>query len=375
LIRVAALVAGIGASVLAVSAHAASANRGATSVLSGRWNDATIDDYRKHLMALTVLVEACAKARDLKNCDPMLVGPDDRIPLGSEADAERRLVRYGWLRVLFSKADEPDEPALTPDRAKGRDAEPATSQPPPPTTGQLLQLAEKRLAIDLAQSGTSAVPPPAHSAERDAMKQVLAGRDFRDLEQPTVRDSILEKVGNWLNRRVTKLRVRSAWFGRFLAWGFILGVCVAQVWGLLQLERKWRIRLVSEEGTPSPAAASARDWQLWLDDARRAAASRLWREAIHFVYWAAISRLESRRLWPADCARTPREYLALVAPGDPRRAGLAALTRSFERTWYGGKPAGASDYRRAEEIASVLIAGSGTSGIEDLSAAAEGGAE
>ena len=125
--------------------------------------------------------------------------------------------------------------------------------------------------------------------------------------------------------------------------------------------------------TPGPAAgaASARDWQLWLEDARRAAAAGLWREAIHFVYWASISRLESRRLWPADRARTPREYLALVAPEDPRKAGLARLTGSFELTWYGGRAAGERDYRQAEELAKGLIAGTaaGTS-----AATAEGGA-
>lgn len=28
----------------------------------GRWREASLDDYRKHLMTLTTLVEACAKA-------------------------------------------------------------------------------------------------------------------------------------------------------------------------------------------------------------------------------------------------------------------------------------------------------------------------
>ena len=88
----------------------------------------------------------------------------------------------------------------------------------------------------------------------------------------------------------------------------------------------------------------------------KAAGAGLWREAIHCVYWAAISHLESRRLWPADCARTPREYLALMAGEDPRRVGLAALTGSFERTWYGGRAAGEGEYRRAEELAQGLIA-------------------
>ena len=64
----------------------------------------------------------------------------------------------------------------------------------------------------------------------------------------------------------------------------------------------------------------------------------------------------------ADRARTPREYLALVASEDPRKAGLLALTGSFERTWYGGRAAAESDYRRAEEIASVLIAGGSEGG-------------
>ena len=131
------------------------------------------------------------------------------------------------------------------------------------------------------------------------------------------------------------------------------------MWGLMQLERRWRIRLVPLSDGPAAGAASARDWQLWLADARRTAAASQWREAIHFVYWAAISRLESKRLWPADRARTPREYLSLVAAEDPRRAGLSKLTHSFERTWYGGRAAGESDYMKAEEIASSLIQGSG----------------
>jgi hypothetical protein len=194
------------------------------------------------------------------------------------------------------------------------------------------------------------------------MWQVLAGRDFRGLKDPTVRDSAMEKLGNWLNRlfeSAARLRSRSAWIGRVIVWGFILAVCVGLIWGLLQLERRWRIRLVPESDGHATEAASARDWQLYLEDAHRAAAGGEWRQALHFIYWAAISRLESKRLWPADRARTPREYLALVAVDDPRRADLATLTGSFERTWYGGRTAGERDYRDAEELATWLISGSG----------------
>lgn len=327
---------------------------------SGRWRDASMNDYRNHLGELIALVQACAKTRDLKNCDPLLVGPDDRIPLAGGAPTDRRLVRYGWLRVLFSKAEEPDDAPAPSTQDPQKTPGSTSAQPAPPSTGKLLLDAEQRLASDLAQASSPMTAGPNHASERATMAQVLAGRDFRDLEQPSVRDSMLEKVGNWLNHlleNVTKWRARSAWVGRVLVWGFILAVCVALVWALLQLERRWRVRLVPEHRSLAPTAPSARNWQLWLEDARSAAATGLWREAVHFVYWACISRLEARRLWPADRARTPREYLALVPVADPRHAGLATLTRSFERIWYGGRAAAETDYRRAEEIAVSLIEG------------------
>jgi hypothetical protein len=343
-----------------------------------RWRESSLAEYRQHLVELNTVVEACAKARDTKTCDPMLAGQDDHVPLSNAPNAERRLVRYGWLRVLLARAQVKD---ATQDKsqtktqnkpAAGAQEPPAeeATRPPRPTTSRLLQDAESRLTQDLAQADAAAAAPPTatadHARERNTMKQVLAGRDFRNLEEPTARDSALEKLRSWLNwlfESAAKLRARSAWVGRAVVWGFILAVCVGLAWGLMQLERRWRIRLVPQSDGPAAGAASARDWQLWLADARRAAAAGLWREAIHFVYWAAISRLESRRLWPADRARTPREYLAAVAPEDPRRAGLASLTGSFEQTWYGGRAADESDYLKAEALAEGLISGNSAAGV------------
>lgn len=341
-------------------AHAASPIPNASAVrASGRWRDASIDEYRKHLAELITLTQACARTRDLKNCDPLLVGPDDRIPFGANSTADRRLVRYGWLRVLFSKAEEPDD-AAAPGQAKKKDQDVSSAQPPPPSTSKLLFDAQQRLASDVAQLDRPTTIAAHHAAERSVLALVLAGRDFQDLEQLSVRDTVLEKVNNWLNHlieQVTRWRSRSAWVGRVLVWGFMVGVCIALVWALLQLERRWRVRLVPEQRPAAPIAPSARNWQVWLEDARRAADKGHWRDAIHFLYWASIARLETRRLWPADRARTPREYLALLTSDDPRRASLTALTGSFERVWYGGRAAAESDYRHAEEIATALIEG------------------
>jgi hypothetical protein len=331
---------------------------------AGHWRDASLQDYRNHLLALTTLVEACAKARDTKTCDPAQVGQDDRIPIAAGVNPDHRMVRYGWLRVLLSQAQEKDKSA---DDAAKSAKEAITGQPgpPKPTTAELLQAAVTRLAHDIAQTDTPIAPAPAHTQERDAMRRVLAGRDFRNLQDPTLREKLLEKLRAWLSRileSISRVTPRSVWVGRIVFWGFIFAVCVALVWGLLQLERRWRIRLIPDSDGPAPGAASARDWQLWLEDAHQTASAGLWREAIHYLYWASISRLESRRLWPADRARTPREYLALVAREDPRKPPLATLTGSFERFWYGGRSAAQSDYLKAQELATALIGGAGNAG-------------
>jgi hypothetical protein len=320
-----------------------------------------MEDYRNHLVALAGLTQVCAKGRDVKSCDPLLVGVDDRVPLG--AHGERRLVRYGWLRVLFSKAEESDEARQAPSAGKQPETSAEKARPQPRSTSQLLQDAVARLQSDLAQAGGPPTAQTDHAKERATMKEVLAGREFRGLKRPKEGDSIWERINRWLNKLfegMDKLSSHSRWIGRALIWGFLLAVGVALGWWLIQSERRWRIRLLPETDGPAPDAASARDWQLWMADARDAAGRGLWREAIHFLYWAVISRLESKRLWPADRARTPREYLALVAPEDSRKPGLTSLTLMFERTWYGGRDAYEADYRRAEDLAQDLIAGTGS---------------
>jgi hypothetical protein len=351
---------------LAASLAAAQAPRSpipsAPAPFSGGWNDVSMADYRKHLEVLNEVVQACAKARDAKACDPSLVGKDDRVALGGGSNAERRPVRYAWLRVLLLQAQKKDAPKIGNPVISGlqNPLNASDALPPPPTTTELLQAAQKRLVADDAQAGGPAQPEPEHAAQHAAMEQVLAGREFRGLTRTSPGETLAEKIDNWLNSLfagAAGLGARLPWLGLAVEWAFILAVCVGLVWGLLQMERRWRIRLTPESIGPAPQAPSTRDWQLWLDAARKAAAAGAWREAIHCVYWAAISHLESRRLWPADRARTPREYLALLAGEDPRRAGLAALTGSFERTWYGGRPAAEGEYRRAEELAKGLILG------------------
>ncbi len=337
---------------------------------AARWRDVSMDDYRAHLEELSKLTATCAKARDLKSCDPVLVGKDDRIALDSAPGAgrsvgEHRVIRYEWLRVLFARAEQTDAAIDATGSFVTQGPMGASAAEKPRATSQLLGDAQARIGYDLAQAAETQEAVPQHAREQAVMRQVLAEREFRGLKKPNRRDTLLERLGNWLNRvfaGLGKLQPHSAWLGWALTYGFLLLVGAGLVVALLRLERSWRVRLVPESDGPAPGAVSARDWQLWLADARQAAGAGRWREAIHFLYWAAISRLESKRLWPADRARTPREYLALVAGDDPRRAPLSSLTGDFERIWYGGRAAGEGDFRRAEEVAARLIGAAAVDG-------------
>lgn len=326
--------------------------------------DVSLDDYRAHLETLGALVEQCAQARNKQVCDPKQVGPDDRVPWTVNGKTEQRRIGLAWLRKLIASAQEPDK-ADADFEARKKQAIKNHEAVLPATTGDLLKNAEQRLKDDAKESEGAAAVPPSWDAEQSALKAVLAGKEFRGLQGETAKDSFLEKLSRWLNNLfsgASKMRVTAPWLGRTIVVGFVVLVCVGLVWGLLQFERRWRVRLIPEGEGIAPGAPSARDWQVWLEDARRSAAEGHWREAIHFVYWAAIARLEQKRLWPADKARTPREYLALVADEDGRKTGLTQLTRSFERTWYGGRAAGKGDYEHAEMLATGLIGQSGKAG-------------
>jgi hypothetical protein len=217
-----------------------------------------------------------------------------------------------------------------------------------------MDLAAKAASPAAAKPAGSTTPSP----QRQALAGILAAKEYHAaVAGPSLRRRILEKIGNWLDRFIAKLQqagFHSRWIGLTAEIGFGLLICLALAWFLIRLERQGRLGSASFRPESAAGAASARDWQLWLADAEKAAGQGAWRDAIHFLYWASISRLESGGLWPADRARTPREYLALVSAKSAQRAGLAELTRSFERTWYAGRPAAEVDFHQAEQVAAQL---------------------
>ena len=312
--------------------------------------------YQARLQSLEQLVASCKKAPSPANCQGEQVGSDLKVAFPSGT----RQVRLAWLHELMSEAATGHAPKPESVKIPG-----FPEQKPdfaPPTLAQQLEDARQRLVSEeqaAAQPMASAAAnqPTDTTAQRQTLTNILAAKEYHAaVARPTLLHRILEKVDNWLVRFFANLRkagFKSRWIGLTAEIVFGLLVCIALVWFLIRLERNGRLATGFHPEAAS-GAASARDWQLWLEDAQKAASEAAWRDAIHYLYWASISRLESSGLWPADRARTPREYLALLSNTSTERTGLTALTRSFERTWYAGRPAAQSDFVAAEQMAAQL---------------------
>jgi hypothetical protein len=358
-------------------AASAAANTAAPSVPA-----ADLAAYRSHLNALIALVDRCQQATDLAYCDSKLVGADDRIQFRTPQGVVEREVRYDWLRDTLTRAvaakqaeaaaaakptaPKPGLGAAAPNPAKAdTKAPPATPSKldskkspdePKPDAQALLADARLHLQADQQTAQQGPAPPPDHRAQRQISTAILAQAEFDQIDHPSLWNRSVEAFFNWLNNLFGRIPSGSGshWLLWLFEWGLVIAASTGLGWWLIQGSRRERWRLESAGG-PRAGAPSQRDWQLWLAEAETFAAKGEWREAVHNVYWAAISRLESRGLWPVDRARTPREYLGLLSAADPRRADLNALTCGFERIWYGYRPAAEAEYRSACDLLEKLV--------------------
>ncbi len=323
------------------------------------WRDVTVAEYQQHLQDLGAIVAACQSQRSaaaaaqasFPACDPAQIGPNNRVHGFAAVPSQTREVRYDWLRSVLARAANKDV-------AKQKTVFGAIPHPnnKPVSLDSLLSAARRRLQDDATQAGAPAASTTNYSDERKSLNAILSQRAYQGVTQVSRMDRLREWFDNLLDKffaGLVRFGSHAPWIVWLLRILLLAAICTALVWFLLRIERRARLRVVPEIELAT-GAPSAREWQLWLRDAQEVAAQGQWREAIHFLYWAAIARLESKRMWPADRARTPREYLALVAGTDPRKTSLTALTRSFERTWYGGRSAQAADFNAAKEQAEAL---------------------
>ena len=176
-------------------------------------------------------------------------------------------------------------------------------------------------------------------ASRTTLNEILARSEFHQVHGPNWTDRLKYRIADWLFRLLSRFFDASSVpvIGRSIVWTLVAIALLALAWMVYrEMKRNARMETIMPEVLP----VSAKQWDVWMSEARAAAAKGLWRDAVHLAYWAGISFLEERGTWRADQARTPREYLRLIPAASEHRAALFTLTRQFEVTWYGNQPAG-----------------------------------
>lgn len=296
----------------------------------------TPEEYRVHLQALQGIIATCSAQRTATACNPGQVGPDETV---TTPDGLRE-VHYGWLRSTLRDAASDIEAKTNSAAAKNKGINENAAR---------LQSAAERLADDI-QPAHDGVQPI--EQVRKNLNSVLAQSEFTRIQKPNFVERAKAAALQWFLDKLSSVFAyggRNPWFSRLIMWAGITVPCGVLLWWVVLRSRKQATIVASSEPVEA-TAPSAREWQRWMQEAEAFAREHRWREAVHHVYWAAISRMEARGLWPADRARTPREYLALLRQDHAQQPDLRSLTQAFERIWYGHRPAEEQQYRQVCDL-------------------------
>ena len=247
----------------------------------------------------------------------------DRIPLGWRVHAGERTftLSAGWLRRDLGEWRADHRPAVL---------------------GRMIAMLQIRRSEAASWEG----PPADQSDARAQLTRILDGREFRGVHGPTWMDRIKQRLARILLDLLARVFSSSSipTVSRLLVNALIvLAVAMLASW----MYRTIRGAAAHETILSGPLPVSAKEWTRWLTEARAAANSGQWRDAIHLAYWCGVSFLEAQGVWRPDRARTPREYLRLLPPSSEYRPTLAALTRCFELVWYGTDEADAEAFAHA----------------------------
>jgi hypothetical protein len=194
-----------------------------------------------------------------------------------------------------------------------------------------------------AAAGGQAVDAKLVAAHQALLKTPGVQFDFQGAKAPTPPDL------RWLEP-ILKFIAQIAPVLQYLFWGgLILGAAlviyfiarefVPETW----LRRKKTVVPVTDW---RPDAGKAR---ALLEDADSLAAAGRFEEAIHLLLFRSIDDLVSRRPGAVKPALTSRDIAELqVLPGEAR-AAFGRLAQAVERTFFGGRPAGADDFGTARK--------------------------
>lgn len=184
-----------------------------------------------------------------------------------------------------------------------------------------------RLALELPR------PPVDPETARAAVEEVLARREFRELE-PSVAARVRARVSEQLGRLLETL----AGVEQADLVGSVVLVALAGV-GILVAVRFARGMRRSPRLTPSASEGIGRSSDDWAAEAEAHRAAGRRRDALRCWYRTMLAALAANGALDETPGRTTGEYLTEVRARRPDLGDDAtAVTRAFEATWYGDEP-------------------------------------
>ena len=158
--------------------------------------------------------------------------------------------------------------------------------------------------------------------------------------------SLWDRFWQWIEQLISDLFPDSqagdntSWLAlliRLLPWIITILFVAAILW----LLSYWLQRLLRAFVTDARLAATTADDDLprsaaeARQQARAAAESGLYRDAVRRLYLAALLQLAEHHLITYERSLTNREVLVRIPPGSPIRAHLEPVIATFDRVWYG----------------------------------------
>jgi len=187
---------------------------------------------------------------------------------------------------------------------------------------------------------------PPDEEVRGRLDGIFKRREFAGLRGPSELQLLEARIGRWITNQLLRLLSHlhiSSRSGNLLGW-MVIGIAFLTLSYWVWKRLAGYARAPEAENAKELADATSRQW---LEEALAAAERGEFREAIHCGYWAAVTRLEDSGILARDRARTPRESLRQLDARPSEHKALGELTRHFELTWYGYRPASAADWHGA----------------------------
>ncbi len=171
---------------------------------------------------------------------------------------------------------------------------------------------------------------------------------------------VFEPIGKFLNWLGSFLPDAS--YARIFLWTVLGLAALALAWAIYNRIRygEWRLRMprlapvtdipVEEEWAPEEAPARS-----WLEEADALAREGRYAEAVHHLLFRSIEDIAKRRPNVVRPALTSREIGASQSIPSRARELFTAIARLVERSLFGGRPVGESDWLAARGAYSDFV--------------------